>query len=293
MRNRTRYGRKLIVALVALVVAAVPAPAFAGWHTVQPGETLWMIASQYGVTTAEIAEANDIINPNLIVAGSQLWIPEDGDEATGGGSVTYIVQPGDTIAGIAATFGVDTFALAMVNNIDPPFLIFPGQELIIPVSDGPAAPRPGPSGRETINDDVPYYDPATIRQTIVELSRAYGWDAYLILSLAWRESTWDQRAISSSGAVGVMQLMPATAEWAGPALLGRDVDYVNSAWDNIEIGIAYLSHLRYVMGSDYLALASYFQGSGSVERDGIFATTREYALGIIESRDLFASGALP
>jgi soluble lytic murein transglycosylase-like protein len=87
--------------------------------------------------------------------------------------------------------------------------------------------------------------------------------------------------------------MPATAEWAGPYLLGREIDYVYDAWDNIEAGIAYLSHLRYLTGSDYLALASYFQGSGSVERDGIFTSTRDYALGIIESRDLFATGSLP
>jgi soluble lytic murein transglycosylase-like protein len=152
---------------------------------------------------------------------------------------------------------------------------------------------PGPSGTDTINDAVPYYDPAVVREAIVDLAAAYGWDGYLILSLAWRESTWDQRAISSSGAMGVMQLMPATAEWAGPALVGRNVDYVNSAWDNIETGIAYLTHLRALTGSDYLALAAYFQGSGSVERDGIFPATRDYALGIIESRDLFASGALP
>jgi len=283
------YRRRLLAALAAIALAAIPFPAFAGWHTVQPGETLWMIAAQYGVTSAEIAEANDIMNPDVIVAGTELWIPEGG--ATGGGEVTYIVEPGDTLAGIAAAFGVDTFALAMVNDIDPPYVIFPGQELVIPISSG--GPRPGPASRDTINEAVPYYDPETIRQTVVELSRIYGWDAYLILSLAWRESTWDQRAISSSGAVGVMQLMPATAEWAGPALLGRQTDYVNSAWDNIELGIAYLSHLRYVMGSDYLALAAYFQGSGSVERDGIFAATRDYALGIIESRDLFASGALP
>jgi soluble lytic murein transglycosylase-like protein len=140
---------------------------------------------------------------------------------------------------------------------------------------------------------VPYFDRETVRAAVVDLAEAYGWDPYLILSLAWRESTWDQRARSSSGAVGVMQLMPATADWAGPALVGRETDYVYSAWDNIEIGIAYLSHLRALTGSDYLALAAYFQGLASVERDGIFPVTREYALGIIESRDLFASGALP
>ncbi len=90
-----------------------------------------------------------------------------------------------------------------------------------------------------------------------------------------------------------MQLMPNTADWAGPALTGRDIDYVYSAWDNIETGVAYLTHLRNEVGSDYLALASYYQGMYSVENDGVFGEAREYALDIIQKRDLFATGQLP
>jgi LysM repeat protein len=280
------------MAFTLLLAASVTQQTAAtSWHVVQADETLAGIASQYGVTTAELAEANGIINPDLIVVGAELWIPDAGDGGSGGGSITYIVEDGDTIAAIASTFGVDSFALAVLNGIEDPWLIFPGQELVIPVGNPGSGENPTPPG--TINYDVPYYDAEMIRWMIVEIAQAYGWDPYMILSLAWRESTWDQRAISPAGAVGVFQLMPATAEWAGPYLLGREIDYVNDAWDNIEAGIAYLSHLRYLTGSDYLALASYFQGSGSVERDGIFTSTRDYALGIIESRDLFATGSLP
>ncbi len=150
-----------------------------------------------------------------------------------------------------------------------------------------------PTAPGTIDPEIPYFDQETVRGLVMDIAVAYGWDPYLILSLAWRESTWDQRALSPSGAVGVMQLMPATADWAGPALVGYQTDYVYDARDNIETGIAYLTHLRVQAGSDYLALAGYFQGLASVERDGIFPATREYALGIIESRDLFASEALP
>jgi LysM repeat protein len=277
------------VALIALVLT--PQGALAGWHIVEPDETLAGIAADYGVTTAELAEANGIINPDLIIAGAELWIPASGEGGMGTEAVIYVVETGDTVASIAATYGVDTFALAMLNGIEEPWLIFPGQVLVIPAAS-PGAPV-GPTPPGTINDDVPYYDPETIRWMIMDISQAYGWDPYLILSLAWRESTWDQRAISSAGAVGVLQLMPETAEWAGPYLLGREIDYVYDPRDNIEAGVAYLTHLRTLTGSDYLALACYFQGSGSVERDGIFASTRDYALGIIESRDLFANGRLP
>jgi LysM repeat protein len=282
------------MALVLLLSSATSA--VAGWHVVAPGETLWLIGEQYGIDAAEIAEVNGIQDPNLIHIGDELWIPVDEGEAppTGGEAVIHVVESGDTVASIAALYGVDTTVLASINGIESPYLIYPGQELVIPYAELPVQPTPSqPSVPDTINPEVPYFNAETVKGIVIDLSQAYGWDPYLILSLAWRESTWDQRAISPSGAVGVMQLMPSTADWAGPALVGRETDYVYSAWDNIETGIAYLSHLRALAGSDYLALAGYFQGLASVERDGIFPATRDYALGIIESRDLFASGALP
>ncbi|CAN5495429.1 hypothetical protein BH23CHL2_BH23CHL2_35390 [soil metagenome] len=282
----------LLGGLIALFIS--PLYAAAGWHVVEPGETLWAIGEEYGVDAADIADANEIGNYNLIFVGDELWIPGLDDSGTGGAPVVYIVESGDTTASIALANGVDTTTLANINGIASPYLIFPGQEIAIPYAELPIQPSPvvpGPGG--SIDPAVPYYDHATVRDAVVSLALEYGWDPYLILSLAWQESTWDQRALSPSGAVGVMQLMPATADWAGPALVGRDVDYVNNVWDNVETGIAYLTHLRGLTGSDYLALASYFQGLASVERDGIFPSTRDYALGIIESRDQFASGALP
>ena len=291
--NRRSLIRNITVGLATTLMLLLTAgPAAADWHVVEPGETLWQIGAAYGVDAAAIATANEIADPALIFAGDELWIPVNGEGPPPGGpdAIIHIVAAGETVATIAAAYGVDPTTLAQQNEIESPYLIYPGQELFVPIVEAPNAP---PSTPGTLDPNVPYFDRATVRAAVVDLAEAYGWDPYLILSLAWRESTWDQRARSSSGAVGVMQLMPATADWAGPALVGRETDYVYSAWDNIEIGIAYLSHLRALTGSDYLALAAYFQGLASVERDGIFPVTREYALGIIESRDLFASGALP
>lgn len=44
-------------------------------HFVQPGETLFTIASQYGVSIAEVSAANNILNPDLIQVGQALEIP--------------------------------------------------------------------------------------------------------------------------------------------------------------------------------------------------------------------------
>jgi len=46
------------------------------YHVVQPGETLYSIALRYGTTTAAIAVANDLSNPNLIYPGQTLLIPQ-------------------------------------------------------------------------------------------------------------------------------------------------------------------------------------------------------------------------
>lgn len=60
--------------------------------------------------------------------------------------ITYIVQPGDTLFGIAQRFGVTMDAIIRANNIANPNLIFVGQVLRIPV----AAPPPAPPGPPTI-----------------------------------------------------------------------------------------------------------------------------------------------
>jgi nucleoid-associated protein YgaU len=50
-------------------------PMGATYHTVESGETLGMIAAEYGLTTVAIANANGLANPNLIRVGQRLIIP--------------------------------------------------------------------------------------------------------------------------------------------------------------------------------------------------------------------------
>src|SRR5256714_13781740 len=49
----------------------------------------------------------------------------------------------------------------------------------------------------------------------------HGVNPYLVMGLAWHESGWQASVVSSAGAGGVMQVMPATAAGGGPALLHR------------------------------------------------------------------------
>ena len=102
-------------------------------YTVQPGDTLWLIASRLGTTVDAIARANNIANPNLITVGQVLNIPE----VTPPAGQVYTVRPGDTIWLIATRFGVTPQAIISANQLTRPDLIHPGQQLVIPVPPVP------------------------------------------------------------------------------------------------------------------------------------------------------------
>lgn len=72
----TGHGRKGIVfGLALLLVFGVSASAAAAAHTVQPGDTLWLISQQYGVSVEAIRQANNIWT-DLIYPGDVLTIPD-------------------------------------------------------------------------------------------------------------------------------------------------------------------------------------------------------------------------
>jgi soluble lytic murein transglycosylase-like protein len=88
---------------------------------------------------------------------------------------------------------------------------------------------------------------------------AYGLSPALVKSVAWQESRFRQHAVSTAGARGVMQLMPATARE-----LGVDPDDTRQ---NIQGGAAYLRQMLDRFDGDLTkALAAYNAGPGRVER---------------------------
>jgi len=95
----------------------------------------------------------------------------------------------------------------------------------------------------------------------------------LVLAVIGIESSGKIDAVSSAGARGLMQLMPATAERFG-------VDDISLSADNIRGGVAYLDWLMGEFGNDpVLVLAAYNAGENAVLRnDGVppYAETRDY-----------------
>src|SRR3989442_11350504 len=66
-------------------------------------------------------------------------------------------------------------------------------------------------------------DRGTARLLLIQAARHHGLRPGFVLAVSYWESGWNQQAVSRTGAIGLMQVGPSTAAWAGPALLHRRV----------------------------------------------------------------------
>jgi N-acetylmuramoyl-L-alanine amidase len=310
--NRIFVGQRLQLSPAAPVAApppAVAAPPPAVVHVVKRGDNLWSIARFYGVSLAALVSANGIGNSSRIHPGQQLTIPgaaavpvpvaapapasapAEPPPAPAPGApappatLVHTVARGDNLWSIARFYGVSLSALVSANGIGNASRIHPGQQLTIPG----AAPVPAPVAAPVSAPAQPPAAPAMpaamasvvaardgMRQLITAEAAAAGVPVPLALAVAWQESGWRQEVVSSAGAVGVMQLMPGTAQWIGQSMLGRPVN-INDARDNVHAGVRLLAHyLNRYAGNRDLVLAAYYQGQGAADRHGVYPVSRAY-----------------
>jgi len=123
-------------------------------------------------------------------------------------------------------------------------------------------------------------DRASARFLLIQAARHHGLRPGFVLAVSYWESGWNQSVVSRTGAIGLMQVEPGTAAWAGPALLHRRVNLYNAV-DNAELGAALLRYYLDRLHSPSLALAAYYQGLGGVIRYGIYRSSRTYVRGIL------------
>jgi N-acetylmuramoyl-L-alanine amidase len=308
-------------ALAPLALAAVVTASAPGLVTVQSGDTLSGIAAAHGLSVAQLRELNGLPgSSSLIYAGQTLTVSggsSSGGSGSGGSSAggSHSVSPGETLSGIAARYGVSQSAIAQANGLDGAGTVYAGRSLVIPGAGGGAsssssgasssgasssgapssgAPSSGGGGSAVTsstaqNREILRARPAPDRGQVQSMIRAAaqrrGVDPALALAVAHQESGFQHRIVSPANAVGVMQVLPGTAEWMSN-VVGRQLDPLDLA-DNIEAGVALLRVLRDQVDVE-TAVAAYYQGLRGVRQNGVYAETRQYVANVMALRAQYA-----
>lgn len=182
-------------------------------YVVKPGDSLSKIAVSHGVNVRELAELNQIANPNKIIVGQKLILPDHAKpsqskpsakaaaKASAKGAAAsgdaYVVKPGDALSKIAAAHGVKTKDLMAANNIADANKIRAGQKLVIPgakaaakaeekpaettapAAESAAAPAPAPAVEPTAApvpapEAAPAVEPAAVPEAAAVSAESQG-----------------------------------------------------------------------------------------------------------------------
>jgi soluble lytic murein transglycosylase-like protein len=180
-----------------------------------------------------------------------------------------------------ATLAVSTAANAQIAKVQSRDgrLLFVNDNKPVKISlDAPVKPRttiymPAESSFTGFNRPAEDLDRDGAEKLVQDAAERHNVDPALVRAVVETESNWNSTAVSRKGAVGLMQLIPSTAQRYG-------VNDMFSAKQNVDAGVRYLKELleRYNGNLD-LALAAYNAGEGAVDRaHGVprFRETRTY-----------------
>jgi soluble lytic murein transglycosylase len=108
--------------------------------------------------------------------------------------------------------------------------------------------------------------PLKYEDEIAAVAEKYDLDPYLVAAVARTESAFDPDARSHAGAVGLMQLLPKTAEWVTSldGWKGPDNPALTNPADSLELGACYLSYLQRILDDPTAVIAAYNAGQNAV-----------------------------
>ncbi|WP_028266704.1 lytic transglycosylase domain-containing protein [Arthrobacter sp. MA-N2] len=221
----------------------------------------------------------------------------------------YTIKSGDTLGGIAARLGVSLSSLLSANKLSMSTIIYPGQKLAIP--GAPAAPAPAPApvttplvpstflgytypaavvssanANKALLNASPVPTAAQMKAIVADTARRMGVDPSLALAFAYQESGFNQRAVSPANAIGTMQVVPSSGEWASE-LVGRKLNILDP-YDNVTAGVAIIRALVNTSKDLNTAIAGYYQGQYSVSKYGMYDDTKAYVAAILAHKKTFS-----
>jgi hypothetical protein len=214
-----------------------------------------------------------LLYTSLLVTQPQAKAHATVDPGSGNVCLWYTVRAGDTLSGIAWSYQTTIWILAQVNHIANVNLIFVNQQLCIPRRASSTGSDSGlyPNGtvRWYAYDALQWSTQSEVVAQIRGVAARYGLPANLLLAIAWQESGWTQHVIARDGGIGVMQLMPYTAQSINIGTGVRRDPY--KLWDNLNLGAIYLSWLWHNFHGNLVeVISAYNEGGWNVMHIGIF-----------------------
>lgn len=284
----------LILSLILLPTAALAAPAPPARHVVQPGETLAVIAAQYGSTVPAVVAANLLSNLDQINAGAVLVVPLAGYPL-----VPVDVQPSDTLSSLARRYHTKLADLLAINELETPVRLIPGQDLLVPASTTgrSLALPPGPVVRVTtspslleqgetagvhvwLDSSQPVSLTVAMDQQVVSLRQAANgswWGLLAIAALAepgfwplelrWvdpvsgeeTEFTWPVQVVDGGYPTYDIVLPPGKGDLLAPDLVQAELERLMALWKAGETLPVWRGRFIRPIDDDYITSAPYGQ----------------------------------
>ena len=170
-------------------------------YIIQPGDTLLYVAQLYGVPLNVLTNFNNNINSSFLNVGQEILIPPRlQDTSPGEGlpdQIVYVVESGDTISSIAYELGTTIEKIVNGNPGENLDIIFPGQEIIVPLSSPTVTPTATPLPTATTTPGPRYPLPDLLSPPdgarVEGDSLLFNWtatlllaaDEYYVVSLQW------------------------------------------------------------------------------------------------------------
>ena len=133
-----RVSRPFLISLAILLSLALYSPATAQdegqgepYYIVREGDSLWQIATRFGVSLEELQQANNISEPGQVVIGARLIIP--GLSGINGPLDTITISYGETLRSLSRRYGIPELSLARLNRLVSPAELYASITLIVPL----------------------------------------------------------------------------------------------------------------------------------------------------------------